>query len=80
MGEQLKRKIQDSYQDRYVETHTGDINETRELCGLPPIKPKERHCLKCDIKFTSYSPGNRMCSSCSRNGDWLPAVNIHFRG
>ena len=40
-----------------------EINAFGEKEGLPPIKYKERNCLKCRTKFVSID--NRICVRCN---------------
>lgn len=42
--------------------------QARQLVGLEPITIKERDCLRCDRKFTSFNKSNRMCEECRHHG------------
>ena len=48
------------------ENKLDEINELRELCKLPPIQPKVRKCLKCNMRFESQGNHNRLCDSCRK--------------
>lgn len=40
-----------------------ELNAFREKEGLPPLRRKERNCLKCKIKFITID--NRLCNRCN---------------
>ncbi len=41
-----------------------EINEARIHAGLPPLKQKNRTCIKCEKEFISYSLAERVCPYC----------------
>ena len=40
------------------------LNEIRKVAGLPPVVPKERKCLKCNVRFSSTGAHHRLCDAC----------------
>lgn len=40
-----------------------ELNAFREKEGLPPLKRKERKCLKCSIRFIAID--SRLCNRCN---------------
>lgn len=62
--------------DDFYKSNIKDINKTREALGLKPIKYIIRECLKCDVKFESNGPNNRMCDDCATCGDDVDIFEI----
>ena len=45
----------------------GGINRARALVGLPPVRRKKTHCLRCRKVFVSRNyPSVRMCDCCKK--------------
>jgi predicted amidophosphoribosyltransferase len=60
--------------------HLKATNEFREAIGMPPLKVKTRHCLKCNKQFETIE--NRLCWECNHGNDnvWLKAIIVHPNG
>jgi hypothetical protein len=57
----LMSSIKEKRKILLYESGYSKVNVLRELCGMRPIEPKQRRCLKCDASFISYGPSNRLC-------------------
>ena len=53
-----------SYKDAASRGESKLINRFREEMDLGPLIVTKRPCLRCERKFLSQGPHNRICSSC----------------
>lgn len=61
---------------RKDEYHSPYLNA--RLGKLPPTA-RTRSCIRCNKKFLSLSPGNRICPDCNKNTDTIKSTTKFYK-